>query len=276
MDTVIVDGLRVAYERVGAGPPVVLAHGYVGDGRATWGPQLDALADGYTVVAWDAPGAGLSADPPENWGMAGYADCLAGFIDGLGLVNPHVVGLSSGGALAIELCRRHSGVASTVVLASAYAGWGGSLPAAVAQQRLVQALALSDLPPEQLVATILPTMFAESTPEDLVSAFGASLMEFHPVGLRAMARACAEDLRDALPRVNVPTLLIYGDKDIRAPRDVADHIHTAIPGSKLVVLPGAGHICNIDDAPEFNRAVRAFLGEHAGASSTGDCNARTD
>ena len=71
MDTIDVDGLRIAYERAGAGPAVVLLHGYVGDGATTWRRQIDALSDDFTVVAWDAPGAGGSSDPPESFGMAG-------------------------------------------------------------------------------------------------------------------------------------------------------------------------------------------------------------
>ena len=80
METIEVDGLRIAYERAGAGPPLVLLHGYVGDGPTTWRPQLQGLGDDFTVVAWDAPGAGRSSDPPESFGMAGYAACLAGFV----------------------------------------------------------------------------------------------------------------------------------------------------------------------------------------------------
>jgi pimeloyl-ACP methyl ester carboxylesterase len=55
MPRIDVDGLTIAYERVGTGPPVALLHGYVGDGPSLWRPQLDALSDVYTVVAWDAP-----------------------------------------------------------------------------------------------------------------------------------------------------------------------------------------------------------------------------
>jgi pimeloyl-ACP methyl ester carboxylesterase len=164
----------------------------VGDGPTTWRRQLDGLCDEFTVVAWDAPGAGGSSDPPERFGMAGYADCLAGFVDRLRLKRPHVAGLSFGGALALEFYRRHPGI--------------------------------------------------------------------HPTGFRAMARASAEDLRDVLPDVSVPTLLVYGDKDSRAPLTVAQDLHAAISGSTLVVLPDTGHLCTIEAAEEFNRAVRDFLG----------------
>jgi pimeloyl-ACP methyl ester carboxylesterase len=259
MEQVEVEGLRVAYERAGTGPPLVLLHGYVGDGPTLWRRQLDELCDQFTVVAWDAPGAGGSADPPEGFGLAGYADCLAAFIRQLGLEEPHVAGLSLGGILAVALSGRHPAIPVTLTLASAYAGWGGSLPADVAGQRLQQALRLSELSPEEFVGTLLPTMFSLTLPKGAVEAFGASMLGFHPVGFRAMARASAEDLRDVLPNIKVPTLLVYGDRDVRAPLTVAEDLHAAIPGSTLVVLPGAGHVCNIEAPEEFTRAVRTFL-----------------
>ncbi|MGH8867642.1 MAG: alpha/beta fold hydrolase [Actinomycetes bacterium] len=259
MDVVDVGGLRVAYEHAGSGPPLVLLHGYVGDGPTTWRPQLDALCDEFTVVAWDAPGAGGSSDPPESFGMAGYADCLAGFVDALGLARPHVAGVSFGGALALALSHRHPGVARTLVLVSAYAGWRGSLPADVAEQRLLQALVLADLSPDEFVATLLPTMFSGRTAPESVEAFGASMRAFHPVGFRAMARASAEDLRDVLPLVDVPTLLVYGDADVRAGIQVARDIEAAVSGATLVVLPDVGHVCTLEAPEETTRVVREFL-----------------
>lgn len=262
MATVEVDGLRIAYERAGEGPPVVLVHGYLGDGPSTWRLQLDELADEFTVVAWDAPGAGASADPPQGFGMAGYADCLAGFIDVVGLGAPHVVGLSFGGALALELCRRHPAVPATLTLVSAYAGWIGSLGREAAEHRLRQAHLLAGLPPDELVEALLPTMFGRATPSGVVKRFGASMQAFHPAGFRAMADASAEDLRAALPCVRVPTLVISGDHDVRAPRRVAEDLHAGIPGSTLVVLRGAGHICNAEAPEAFNGALRGFLRSH--------------
>ena len=135
MDELEVQGLRIAYERAGDGPPLILVHGFVGDSRE-WRRQLDGLSDEFTVVAWDAPGSGRSSDPPPSFRMPDYADSLAAFVDALGLVRPHVAGLSFGGALALELYRRHRANPRSLVLAGAYAGWAGSLPPEVAEERL--------------------------------------------------------------------------------------------------------------------------------------------
>ena len=89
MEVVRANGLEVAYERVGEGPPLVFVHGAAGDARM-WQPQLAALADEFTVVAWDEPGAGRSSDLPPDFGLADYAECLASLIDALDLGPAHV------------------------------------------------------------------------------------------------------------------------------------------------------------------------------------------
>jgi pimeloyl-ACP methyl ester carboxylesterase len=261
VEQVEIDGLEIGFERVGRGPPLVLVHGYVGDGRTTWRPQIEALADAFTVVAWDAPGAGASSDPPESFGITGYADCLASFIDTLGLGAVNLAGISFGGAVSLELCHRHPSALRTLVLVSAYAGWAGSLPAAEAEARLQQALRISELPSSEFVETLLPTMFASEVPADDFEAFRAAMASFHPEGFRAMARAAFEDLRDVPPLVAVPTLLVYGDRDERAPLTIAEALHAEIPSSQLVVLHGVGHVCNVEAPGPFNDELRAFLAD---------------
>ena len=259
MDEVEVKGLRIAYEQAGEGPLLVLVHGYVGDSRG-WRPQIDDLSDEFTVVAWDAPGYGRSSDPPETFRLPEYADCLAGFVEALDLGRPHLLGLSFGGGLALELYRRHPTMPRSLVLASAYAGWAGSLPAEVVDQRLQQALRQSELPPDELVRALIPTLLSESASAEIVGEVAANISEFHPAGLRATARSFAEaDLRDILPSIDVPTLLLYGEKDTRAPLNVAHDLHTRIPDSRLVVIPGAGHMIHIEAAERFNAEVRDFL-----------------
>jgi pimeloyl-ACP methyl ester carboxylesterase len=260
MDTVEVGGLRIAYERSGQGPPLVLLHGFVGDGPGTWRYQLDALSDEFTVVAWDAPGAGRSDDPPESFRLPDYAECLAGFVAALGLPRPSVAGVSFGSALALEFYGRFPSTPVSLVLASAYAGWAGSLPPDVAQERLRLSLALAAASPEERTSAMLPSMFSSAVPAERVRVFVESMSSFSPVGFRAMTRALAEaDLRSVLPQIAVPTLLVYGGQDVRAPREVAEAIYAAVPGSELVWLPEAGHALCVEAPDEFNAEVRRFL-----------------
>ena len=136
MDQVEVEGLRIAYEQAGRGPPVVFLQGFVGDGRSTWSDQIAALSEQVTVIAWDPPGAGGSSDPPERFSIADYADCLAEFLQALGLPQGHLVGLSFGGIVALGVAEQHAEVPLSLGLLGAYAGWrriastrGGRRPA---------------------------------------------------------------------------------------------------------------------------------------------------
>lgn len=259
MDFIQVGDLQIAYERKGEGPPLVLLHGLPCNSRE-WRRQIEDLSDEFTVVGWDAPGSGQSSDPPETFRLPDYADCLAAFVDALGLGRPHIGGLSFGAGLALELYRRHPSIARTLVLASAYAGWAGSLPEDVVEQRLRQNVRQADLPPDQFATAWLPTLLSESAPAQVVDEVRAMLSEFHPAGVRLMAHAFAEaDLRDVLPRIDVPTLLLYGDKDVRSPLNVADDLHAKIPASRLVVLAGVGHLSDMEAAERFNAEVRTFL-----------------
>ena len=259
MEWVTIMGLRIAYQRAGEGPPLVLLHGGLSDSRE-WRRQLDALSNEFTVVAWDAPGCSQSSDPPETFRLPAYADCLAAFIDALGLGQPHVVGLSFGAGLALELYRRRPTVPRTLTLASAYAGWAGSLPAAVVEERLRQILREADLPPDQWISRWLPGLFTEAAEPEMIEEMVAIMSASHPAGIRAMARAFAEaDLRDVLPRIQTPTLLLYGDADQRVPAQVAEDLHATIPTARLVIVPGAGHQLNIEAAERFTAEVRTFL-----------------
>jgi pimeloyl-ACP methyl ester carboxylesterase len=255
-----VGGLRVAYRWAGQGPPLVLLHGGLADSRE-WRRQLEGLADEFTVVAWDAPGCGGSSDPPATFRLPEYADCLARFIQALDLGRPHVGGLSWGGGLALELYRRHPQLPRSLLLASAYAGWAGSLPPEVVAERLGRVLSEAELPPEQWVPGYLPGLFTDAAPAEVVDEALAMMLEVRPAGMRPMVRGFAEaDLREVLPRIQVPTLLLYGDADRRSPQEVvARELHDQIPGSSLVTLAGVGHQLDMEAPDRFNAEVRRFL-----------------
>jgi pimeloyl-ACP methyl ester carboxylesterase len=254
-----VGGLRIAYRRAGQGPPVVLLHGGLSDSRE-WRRQLEDLSNAYTVVAWDAPGCGGSSDPDEDFRLPDYADALASFVEVLGLGHPHVVGLSFGAGLALELYRRHPQLPASLVLASAYAGWAGSLPPATVEERLHAVLRQADHPAQEVVDEWLPSLFAGSPPPEVVNEVATIMRDFHPAGMRIMGHSFAEaDLREVLPRIEVRTLVMYGDADQRAPFSVAEELAAAIPDSRLVVLDGVGHQSNVEAADRFNAELRRFL-----------------
>ena len=254
-----VGDLRIAYSTVGEGSPLVLLHGGWGDSRH-WRWQLDDLGADFAVTAWDAPGCGQSPDPPEAWRMPDYADCLAAWLDAVSIERPHVLGLSWGSALALELYRRHPRIPASLVLASAYAGWAGSLPREVVEERLERAVAELERPPEEWAAAYIPGLLTEAAPREVADEFVAIMNDVHPAGSRTMLHAMAEaDLRDVLPRIDVPTLLLYGELDARSPLHVAEELHASIPDSQLLVLAGVGHAANAEKPEEFNAAVRTFL-----------------
>src|SRR5688572_9964528 len=199
MDSVDVDGLRIAFTKAGRGRPVVLLGGFVGDGFVTWRRQIEALSTSYTVVAWDPPGSGASSDVPESFRLPDYADCLAGLV--------------------------------------------------------------SALTPAEFVSLLLPSMFSTSAPADLVAEFGANMAErFRPAGFRTMALASAEaDLRGVLPQIDVPTIVLHGEADVRAPKHVAEALCAAIPTARLVALPGVGHVSCVEAPERFTTEVQAFL-----------------
>jgi len=221
----------VAYEQAGDGPPLVLLHGAYVDSD-NWAPQLESLARDFTVIAWDAPGCGGSFDPPPNLGLGGYADCLISFLGALGVERPHLCGLSFGSSVALEVFTRRPALPRTLVLASAFAGWAGSLGREAAEERRTEFLADADRGTDEARAS----------------------------GIRAIANALADaDLRDGLPHIDVPTVLVYGENDDRSPVSVGEEIQAAIAASKLVVIPGAGHSVNLEAPERFNEEVRSFL-----------------
>jgi pimeloyl-ACP methyl ester carboxylesterase len=251
-------GLEIAYERVGEGPPLILVHGGAEDGRV-WQPQLAALADEFTVVAWDEPGAGRSSDVPVGFGLAEYAHCLAALIEAIALGPAHVAGLSWGGTVVQELYRHHPELVATLILVDTYAGWKGSLPEDEVRERVATAQRMLDAPPDELARGGLPGLFAHEPPPRFVSLLADVAADLRPASIRAQVEIMADtDQRDLLPRLAVPTLLIWGESDVRSPLGVARQFEREIPDATLVVLRGAGHMSNLERPEEFNDAVRTF------------------
>lgn len=259
MNHVDVGGLRIAYRRIGTGPPLVLLHGAFCD-RRTWQWMVPDLARHHTVVAWDAPGFGESADIDDSWRAKDFADALAGLVVALDLDSPHLVGHSFGTMVALSTYQRHPTVPASLVLIGGYAGWAGSLPPDEVARRLEMFLAMAELG-AAFDPKSYPGLFSDLIPADREAALIAMMRDnTRPPTTRAVGHIGAEtDLRPALADVNVPTLVLHGGDDARSPIANAQALHAAIPTSHLVVLPRLGHACVIEDpracASEIDRFV---------------------
>jgi pimeloyl-ACP methyl ester carboxylesterase len=235
----------------------VFVHGAGDDGRI-WQPQLAALADELTVVAWDEPGAGRSSDLPAQFALADYAHCLAAVVEDVGLGQVHIAGLSWGGTVAQELYRRHDGLVATLILIDTYAGWRGSLSAEEVRARVLEAREMLAAPPEQFDPSF-PGLFAGDPPAELVSLLAEIAADARPESLaRQLSIMAATDQRDLLPQIAVPTLLIWGELDERSPVSIAHELEEAIPHAELVAIPGAGHLSNLERPEVIDEAIRRF------------------
>jgi len=253
---VTVDGRRIAYRRSGTGPTVLLLHGGVSDGRE-WLPLMTDVGADADLVSLDLPGCGGSDDPPPSCTLADLADDVAGVVRALDLGPVHLGGLSFGGGLALQVAIRHPVVVRSLLLFSAYAGWAGSLPPEeVAARRAWARTFLAGSRPTD-PADLVPGLLGSRLPPELADLLGQVAAAARPGPTMCLLEAFADaDLSADLVDVRCPTLVVHGERDERAPRAVADALHRGIPGSRLVVLPGVGHMVNLEARAETAALVR--------------------
>jgi pimeloyl-ACP methyl ester carboxylesterase len=113
-----------------------------------------------------------------------------------------------------------------------------------------------------------PGLFACDPPPEFVPLLSEIFAAVRRESLRTLLLVMAEaDQRDLLPRIDAPTLLIWGELDARSPLTVAHQFEKAIPDTKLVLIPGAGHLSNLEQPERFNEAVREFCRAHPAGQS---------
>ena len=228
-------------------PPVLLLHG-VGGGRQAWddassGTGAALAAAGFRALAVDFPGYGLSATI-SPYDLAGLADAVERLIDWLDCGPAVVVGHSMGGMVAQELLARAPQAVAMAVLAStspAFGKPGGDWQRDFLQSRfapLDAGLGMAGLAGPLVSAMVAPEMSAAR---------------------RAVAALVSFDRRAALPAIQVPTLVVTGELDRTAAPEVARRMAGFIPGAQFSVVPGAGHLLNIEQPEVFNRVLLDFV-----------------
>ena len=242
-----------------AGTPIVFLHGIGGSARSFL-PQLDHFSTAWRAIAWDMPGYGGST-PLEIVSIDTLTAALAGFLQELGLERPILVGHSIGGMLVQRLLSLQPHAARAVVLAQTSAAFGSRDPAWA----------------QDFIRTRLAPLDAGQSMADLAAGMVADLAgdSPDPDGM-ALARDCFArtpdityrdtvmalpgfDMRDALPRIAVPTLVLSGTRDQNAPAPAMERMAARIPGAQYVALDGAGHLAHLEQPATFDAAVQSFL-----------------
>jgi pimeloyl-ACP methyl ester carboxylesterase len=242
-------GLRTRYLVRGSGRPVLVLHGWGASIEAIH-PIIAGLAPVATVYALDLPGFGQSEPPPLPWGVQEYQEFLAAFMDELGIERPTIVAHSNGGRIAIRMAATEPRRVARLVLVDS----AGIRPKRTL--RYYRRVGMAKLgkyaarylgtPGERLRARIVGRV---------ASTDYAAAGEMRPT----LVRLVNSDLREYLPHITAPTLLVWGAEDADTPVADGRLMEQLIPDAGLVVLEGAGHYSYIDQASSFARIVSHFI-----------------
>jgi 3-oxoadipate enol-lactonase len=254
-------GLVLAYDSAGSGQTLLLLHGYPLS-RRLWQPQLEYLTEAARLIAPDQRGHGDSDAPEGPYTMDQLADDAIALLDSLGLTQPAVVaGLSMGGYVALALARRYPSRVAGLILAATKAG--ADSPEAQANREKAAALA-REKGVEAVVDTVLPKMFAPSTytGNPALVAEWRGIMAATPLNGVVGDLLGMKDRPDStplLPQITKPVLVIHGQDDQLIPPREAEATHAGLPNAKLVLVPNAGHLLNLEQPETFNAEVRTFF-----------------
>jgi 3-oxoadipate enol-lactonase len=249
----------LTYEERGQGPPLVFLHGIGGD-AACWQPQREAFSEGYRAIAWNMPGYAGSPALPEMR-FPGLAEALLRLLDCLDIERAHLVGHSMGGMVAQEFAATWPGRLRSLVLVATSAAFGradGDWQRDFLVRRLGpldQGHSMADLAPR-----IVASLVGEAADPAGIAQAIRSMAEVPEATYRAALRCLLSfDRRDALGRIEVPTLLLAGERDQTAPPAMMERMAARIPEARCLVLPRADHLANLEQPVLFNRALGEFL-----------------
>lgn len=242
---------------------LVLLHAFP-IGANLWEPQMRAIPAGWRLITPDLRGFGGSTDIDSlsALSMTDYAEDIGDLIDELGITRAVIGGCSMGGYAALALYQSRPELFTGLVLANSRAG--ADSPEARANRRGM--LALVDREgPQGVAREMMPRLLGKTTREhkpDCEATVRRWIKQQSPVAIRSAIHRMMHrvDSTPLLAQVKVPTLVITGEEDEMIPVDESRRMASAIAGATLVVIPGAGHLANLEQPGAFNTALSTFLG----------------
>jgi pimeloyl-ACP methyl ester carboxylesterase len=266
MPFAMVSGKRLHYQTLGTGFPLLLGHSYLWD-SSMWAPQIEVLSQEYQVIVPDLWGHGQSESLPERSGTLNQlAAQMSEFLDALVVDECAVIGLSVGGMWGAELALNEPGRVAALVLMDTYLG---AEPEATRSQyfSMLDAIEAIGAVPQPLLNAIVPLFFSSNiaTDSELVFSFRRALAGFSaaqlresvvPLGRMIFGRADTMSELQALDPKR--TLLMCGAQDqARVPLETVKMAE--VIGCEYLIVPDAGHISNLENAPFVTNALVEWL-----------------
>ena len=233
--------------------PLLLLHGW-GTNKETFDPIIENLKGTLPIYALDFPGFGQSDEPATPWNLTDYTDFTEQFIKDMKIEKPIVLGHSFGGRVAIKLSQRIA--FEKLILTNS----AGIKPKRKASYHLkvngIKVLnILNRIPGFHFILDEPLKAYREKySSQDYKMA--------SPMLRRILSAVVNEDLTDMLSKIDVPTLLVWGDKDTATPISDAKIMAERIPDSGLVVFEGAGHFTYLEQPLRFSTIIKTFIGGH--------------
>lgn len=250
------EGLSWGVEGPSTAPVIVMLHS-LGHDRSMWEPQVEALSTSHKLILPDMRGHGGSAGAAEPTSIDDLAGDVVSIVDAEGIESFHLVGLSIGGQIAMRVSLANPERVKSLALCNTAAkigteeGW----------QDRIDAVEKGGL--ESIREAVIARWFAPRFPDRHPAWFAATNDAYRRVadaGYAACCRALAvSDLSGEVGSITAPTLVVGGDADVSTPPELARTLHTQIPGSSLEIIPGAGHLSNLDQPDTFTRLIREFV-----------------
>lgn len=249
--------MKIAWDEHGSGTPLLLIQG-IGYARWSWESILPALAERYRVIAFDNRGIGDSDKPAGPYTARDMAGDALQVLDEAQVERAHVLGASLGGMVAQELAAAHPERVDKLVLCCTTPGGAASLPMPAVTVKLFEESASLD--PLEAMRRFTANAFSATASRELVDSVFQRRLEHpaDPVGWQGQA-AAGTTFPGIDGRIEAQTLLVTGTADnVVDPRN-SDVLAERIPGSRVVRLEGAGHMCFLEQPDAFVRIVTEFL-----------------
>jgi aminoacrylate hydrolase len=265
MATLKTQGIDLYYELHGdpRNPPVVLLHGLGGSGKS-WGGQGDRFAHDYYVILPDQRGVGQTSRAADGYTTGQLAQDTASLLEHLDLGPAHVVGSSTGGAIAQHLALDHAARVRSLTLASSFAWFDPFVRREFALRRKLMAETDPQTACSAYALFLFSPRFARENPA-VVEAWvkrAATGTDDRVIALRRIDMIAAHDTRARLGEIPHPTLVICGQMDFCTPLPNSEELARDISGAQLEVVAGAGHLVHTEQEERFFEVVAAFLARH--------------